>query len=98
MSQYIDYNIVVRTTYCDGGRGGGGSDDMIPEIRSTFLMWFLYFHSYNSQRADFVKLCRSISLNDKIWCAMRSRIDLLAILQKSLDRAIFLYNFIRKVR
>ena len=25
-------------------------------------------------------------------------IDLLAILQKSLDRAIFLYNFIREVR
>ena len=25
-------------------------------------------------------------------------IDLLAILQKSLDRALFLYNFIRKVR
>ena len=27
-----------------------------------------------------------------------SAIDLLAILQKSLDRAIFLYNFIREVR
>ena len=26
------------------------------------------------------------------------KIDLLAILQKSLDRAIFLYNFIREVR
>ena len=28
----------------------------------------------------------------------KSLIDLLAILQKSLDRAIFLYNFIREVR
>ena len=27
-----------------------------------------------------------------------STIDLLAILEKSLDRAIFLYNFIREVR
>ena len=30
--------------------------------------------------------------------AIQSRIDLLAILQKGLDRAIFLYNFIREVR
>ena len=29
---------------------------------------------------------------------VRNSIDLLAILQKSLDRAIFLYNFIREVR
>ena len=32
------------------------------------------------------------------YCFREMVIDLLAILQKSLDRAIFLYNFIREVR
>ena len=37
-----------------------------------------------------------ISLCEDLWLIAFS-IDLLAILQKSLDRAIFLYIFIRKV-
>ena len=35
---------------------------------------------------------------DKRSVLGHARIDLLAILQKSLDRAIFLYNFIREAR
>ena len=38
------------------------------------------------------------NLEAKLQANLVQRIDLLAILQKSLDRAIFLYNFIRKVR